>query len=215
MDSSLSSGRQLKCSEVFELSEGYEGLGPTGRALRVSSRELLKNDFALARGEDQPAEPTEFVRDEGRTPHDVVGTTHAMLILVSERFLGVLRQHGFTGWTTFPARIFLDDGSELQGYDGLAVTGRCGAIDDSLSEEVILPPPAPGGRARPGLRGLCFPPDSWDGSDIFTAEGYAGMFVVEAVKRALQKAGITNIDFRRLSEIERIWRADGRLVAPE
>jgi Immunity protein family (Imm11) len=206
---------RLECSQAFELGEGYEGLGPGSRGLRVRSRELLGNDVALARGEEQPSDPIEFVRDEGRTPHDLIGTTYATLVLVSERFLAVLREHGFSGWTTFPVTVSLDDGSELESYRGFAVTGRCGAIDDSLSEEVVLPAPAPGGRARPGLRGLCFPPESWDGSDIFTAEGYAGIFVVEAVKEALEEAAVTNVDFRRLSEIERIWRADRSVIEAE
>lgn len=181
-------------------------------ALRVSSRELLRNDFALARGEERPSEPIEFVPAEGRIPGDLIGTTYATITLVSERFLDVLREHGFTGWTTFPARVFLGDGRELDGYHGLAVRGRCGAIDDSLSEKVTLPPPVAAGRARPGLRGLCFPPESWDGNDVFTAEGYAGAFVLERVKEALERADLTNVAFRRLSEIERVWRADRSVI---
>lgn len=216
MASSLDSEPRLECSQAFDLGEGYEGLGPRGRALRVRSRELLHNSVEIARAEEHPPEPIEFVRDEGRKPHDLIGTTYGRPLLVSERFLEVLRGHGFSGWTTFPVRVFLDDGSELEGYEGLAVTGRCGAIDDSLSEEMILPAPVPGGRARPGLRGLCFPPESWDGSDIFTSEaGGAAIFVVERVKEALEHAGVTNVAFERLSEIGRIWRADGSVIEAE
>jgi hypothetical protein len=212
MGSNPGSERQLECSDAFMLGEGYEGLGPRARALRVRSRDLLENDFALARGEERPLEPIEFIRDQGGAPCDVVGTTYATLTLVSKRFLDALREHGFTGWTTFPVRIFLEKGSELEGYHGLAVTGRCGPIDDTLSEEIIVPPSVPGGRAGPGLRGLCFEPSSWDGSDVFTAAGYAGIFVVKAVKRVLEEVGITNVDFERLPEIERIWRADGSVI---
>jgi hypothetical protein len=178
----------------------------------VASREPVPNPFALARGEERPPEPIEFVGDEGRIPGDLIGTTYATLILVSQRLLKVLGQHHFTGWTSFPVRVFLDDGGELEGYHGFAVTGRCGAIDDSLSDEIVLPPPVPTGRAMPGLRGLCFPPESWDGSDVFTAEGYASPFVVERVKEALERTDVTNVEFRRLSEIERIWRADRSLT---
>jgi hypothetical protein len=104
----------------------------------------------------------------------------------------------------------------LNGYSGIAVTGRCGPIDDRLSEEVTLGPPAPHGRARRGLRGLCFPPDSWDGNDFFTSEaGGAWIFVVQRVKDALEKAQLRNVEFQRLSEIERIWRADGGLIESE
>jgi hypothetical protein len=195
------------------LGEGAAGLGAGGRALRVASRELLDNSFALARGEDLPSDPIEFVRDEGRIACDLIGTTYARPVLVSERFLAVLRQHGFTGWATFPVRVVLDEkGSELDGYDGFAVTGRAGPIDDGLSEEILLPPPVPEGRPAPGLRGLCFQPGSWDGSDIFTSEDGASIFVVERVKAALEGAGVTNVEFRRLSEIERTWRADKTVI---
>lgn len=147
------------------LNEGTAGLGARGGALRVTSRELVDDDFSLARGECRP--------------------------------------------TTFPVRVALDGSRELQGYRGLAVTGRCGAIDDSLSAEILLPPPVPGGRAGRALRGLCFPPASWDGSDVFTAEDYAGAFVVNRVKEALEAARVTNVEFSRLSTLERTWRADG------
>jgi hypothetical protein len=193
------------------MGEGEEGLGAGGRALRVNSLELLHNDWALARGEERPVQPIEFVRDEGRTPHDLVGTTYATLVLVSNRFQDVLREHQVSGWTTFPISLHVE-GSDLAGYQGFAVTGRCGPIDDSLSEQVLLPPPVPGGRSRRGLRGICFAPESWDGSDIFTPDGMASSFVVRRVKDLLEEAAVTNVAFQRLSEIERIWRSDKRLV---
>jgi hypothetical protein len=123
----------------------------------------------------------------------------------------VLEGEGFTGWTTFPVRVD-DRGTQRRDYEGLAVVGRCGAIDDSLSEEILLPPPVAGGRSARALRGLCFPPDSWDGTDVFTAEGRTDVFVVERVKAALELTGITNVGFDRLSEIERTWKADGSLL---
>ena len=206
---------RLNCNQAFSLSEGRAGLGPGGRALRVGSQDAIANYFALARGEDRPVEPIDFVRASGGKPHDLIGTTYAILELISPRFQAVLKEHGFSGWTTFPVRVILGDGSELDGYEGLAVIGRCGAIDDDLSEKVMLPPPVPEGRARPGLRGLCFPPKSWDGSDIFTPEGFAAIYVVERVKEALEEARVTNVAFERLTEIERTWSADGSSIEAE
>jgi hypothetical protein len=145
----------------------------------------------------------------------LIGTTYGLPVLVSERFLDVLREHGFTGWTTFPVRVFLHDGSELKGYSGFAVTGRAGPIDDSLSEEVILPPLVPSGRARPGLRGACFAPESWDGSDFFACGDSSAITVTETVRQALEAARLSNVAFKRLSEIERIWRADGSIIEGE
>ena len=179
----------------------------------MRTRHRVKDHFGISRAEVQPSEPIEFVRAGGRKPHDMIGTTRAALKLVSDRFLEVLREHGFSGWATFPARVVLDGEHELGGYHGFAVAGRCGPIDDRLSEEVTLPPPVPEGRPTPGLRGLCFQPETWDGSDFFASEaGGAMIFVVERVKDAFEHAGLTNVAFERLTEIERLWRADGSFV---
>jgi hypothetical protein len=207
---SRASERRLECSEAFDVAEAFKR-----GALRVASVEPLQKAFEIARADYRPPEPIEYVRDEGHTPYDLIGTTDAEITLVSEKFRDVLHEEGFTGWTTFPVLIRLPDESDLQGYEGLAVTGRCGPIDDRLSEEVIQPRPVPGGRPGPALRGLCFEPDSWDGSDIFSPEGYAGSFVVERVKRALERAAVKNVVFERLSEIERIWRADMSVMTSE
>lgn len=202
----------LSCDQAFKLGEGAAGLGSDGRALRASSSKPISDAAGLARGAWLPQDPIEFQQAEDGQPCDLIGTTLVPVRLVSERFLGVLRDHDFRGWTTFPVRVLLECGRELHGYHGLAVTGRCGPIEDQLSQQIVMAPPAPQGRARPGLRGICFAPDSWDGSDVFQADGYAGTFVVERVRDALQSRGLTNIDLRRLSQIERNWRADGTFI---
>jgi hypothetical protein len=177
--------------------------------LRLKCRERIDNPFALARGEARPTRPLKFVPAEGRVPHDFIGTTNASVHLVSAKLQDVLDEHGFTGWTTFPVMVIDDDGAELPGYAGLAVTGRCGPIDDRLSERITLPPHFGGGPERRGLRGIYFRPDSWDGSDLFAPKDSASVYVVERVKDALAAAGVTNVQFERLSEFERTWRANG------
>jgi hypothetical protein len=188
------------------------GLGDSD-ALRLRVRDLLDDEEAPARAERGAGRPLEFVRAQGARAYDLVGTTSPTLVLVSAHFLDVLRAAGFTGWTTFPVKVTLDDGSSLEGYEGLAISGRCGPIDDSLSELVTLPPAVPGGPEQRALRGLCFRPETWDGSDLFTpSEGYTAAFVTTRVKDEVERAGITNVEFKRLSEIERMWRADGSLL---
>ncbi len=141
-----------------------------------------------------------FVRAEGSRLLDLVGTTVATLKLVSPRFVETLEEDDITGWTTFPVDLAVEGAS---GYAGLAVNGRCGAIDDTLSERITIPPPVPEGNAGPGLRGLYFRRGTWDGSDVFTSEDSASIFVTAAVKEALEEAGITGVEFSRLSKIER------------
>src|SRR3954452_17883885 len=116
--------QRLECSDAF-----YVSVGRRRGALCVASRSRLKNPVALVRGEKpRRSGSLHFVRDEGRFPYDLIGTTQPGLKLVSEPFRQALEEHRFTGWTTYPARILLGQGSDLEGYACLGVTGRCGPI---------------------------------------------------------------------------------------
>lgn len=194
--------RRLDCSSAYALGEGFRR-----GALRFTALEAPRY-VDLARGEYSPRVPIEFVQLEGRTAYDMLGTDYGVLKLCSDTVIRAFEQHRLTGWATFPVRLSLKDGSVLKGYHGLAVTGRCGPIDDRFSEEVILPPLGPGGSSERGLRGLCFDPSTWDGSDVFTPQTAAAIFVTHQVMTALQNARVTNISFARLSEIERTWRSE-------
>jgi hypothetical protein len=56
-------------------------------------------------------------------------------------------------------------------------------------------------------KGLFFDPASWDGSDFFMPAHKVGhLFVVEEVKRAFEKAKISNVKFEPLDQFERSWR---------
>jgi hypothetical protein len=64
------------------------------------------------------------------------------------------------GWATYP--VALDGvGVDADAYYGLAVQGRCGDIDNSLTPKTMLPPAVPEGEAVPGRRGLLFEHGSW------------------------------------------------------
>jgi len=52
--------------------------------------------LALTRGELDPKEPVRFHHDERSRTRDHIGTTLALLHLVSDRFISVL--DGFSGW---------------------------------------------------------------------------------------------------------------------
>jgi hypothetical protein len=147
MDSNPGSERDPIAERAFELDEAWDARG----RIRADAEESLANPFALARGERVPTEPIAFARAEGRHLLDFVGTTDAVLALVSPSFVEALERRGFTGWATFPVRLDLGGKTETaSGYVGLSVTGRCGPIDDALSERVTIPPPVRRGEALPG-----------------------------------------------------------------
>jgi hypothetical protein len=187
----------------FSLAEGF-----TPNAVRVRSAAVIPDPYALTRAEAFPQRAVRFVHDEGRDLHDLVGTTYAVIDLLSDRAIRMLTEGQFTGWTTYPIEIRDAHGGLVAGYRGLAVTGRCGPIQDSLSRIEVLPPPISTGKAMPHRIGLLFDPGTWDQSDVFTPEGTGFVFVTEAVRDAIAEAKLTNLDLRALTEVHRLVLGD-------
>lgn len=155
---------------------------------------------ALLRGELTPKQPVIVRHAMGGIPKDFIWTTYAGPMIVRTTVVELLRTHEFTGWKTFPVEVYDRKGQNIQGYVGLAIYGRCGPIDNSQSE-VISHKYRPGG--SPVLRGLYFDPSSWDRSDLFmTSTNTAWVFVRDSVKIALERAKVTNITYRELTEAE-------------
>lgn len=132
-------------------------------------------------------------------PGDVIWATLALPLLISERLLGLLRDLQFSGWDVTPVELQGKTGELLSAYYFLRVHGRCGRLDYGQSKKVdkIYP-----GGVFPVWKGLYFDPATWDGSDIFMADGAGFKFVTEAVKGALEKAKVKNISFEPLAEVE-------------
>ena len=172
-------------------------------ALHVRPRDDIKEPYTLMKGEALPSEPIVFEYSCGGKPRDVIGTEFAVLELFSDRVIDILRNEGFTGWTTYPVEVYGKKGERIEGYHGFAVTGRCGPIDNSRSRQIVVPPPVPEGQPGPGWQGLYFEPDTWDGSDIFTPQG-GWVFVVGAVRKALKRAKVKNLYFKSLAEVVRL-----------
>ena len=175
-------------------------------ALHVRPRgdlEAFANNCDLYRGRIVPAKPLafEFFKGaSGSTAHDFVSTSLTSLKLMSDHVVEVLRP--FSGWAAYSVEVYDKHGDMIPGYHGLAVTGRCGRVDDSRSQARICPPPVAQGQPRRRWFGVYFDPATWDGSDIFLPEGTSHTFVTEAVKEALEQAKITNVCFTRLTEAE-------------
>ena len=122
--------------------------------------------------------------------------------LLSPRAQEVLA--GLRGVTFREAEIKLKNGDRVGDYAALAVEGRAGALDKSLSERITLPPPVPEGIEMNGIRGLYFGLDQWDGSDVFSPQGAYTVIVTDAVREAMTAAGLTNVEFIPVVEFEQI-----------
>ena len=135
----------------------------------------------------------------GTKPQDIIWTTYALPVLVSERVVGVLREGHFSGWDVVPVDLRDKAGEPLPTYYYLCIHGHCGPIDKSRSVKIdkIFP-----GGVFPVWMGLYFGESTWDGSDVFMAPGKGFKFVVEPVKRALEKAKVRNVLFTPLDRVE-------------
>lgn len=177
-------------------------------ALHVEATTDIHDSYALYRAEWSPQSPIVFKAKEGASGSralDFISTTDVAPKLVSDRVVAILRP--FTGWETYPVIVHGKDGKVIKGYAGLAVTGRCGPIDDTKSRQITEPPIVPQGLPRKRWLGLYFDLTSWDGSDLFVPEGTGLTVATEAVKVAMGRAEISNVQFTSLTEAENMSSA--------
>jgi hypothetical protein len=173
-------------------------------ALHLDPDEDIPARLDIFRGDVVPPTPLAFHRKTGWRAHDLLSTGLVSLKLVSDRVIQLFQENAFSGWSTYPVLARGKDGEQLDGYYGLSVTGRCGPIDNSMSEEVWRDSSSPQGNRYQAWLGLYFRENAWDGSDIFSPDRTSFVFVVEKVKNAMEKAKLTNFEFQRLTEFERL-----------
>jgi hypothetical protein len=131
---------------------------------------------------------------------DLIWTSQGVPIVVSDRVIGILSEEGFTGWDTYPVTVVGQDGRVIENYRGLAITGRCGPLDSSMSLVVLRQYPA---GTFPVRRGRFFDPSTWDGSDLFMPQRPAEhVFALAEVRVAFNRARIRNVEFQRIDELE-------------
>ena len=133
------------------------------------------------------------------SPGDVVWTTSALPLLISERLVRRLREARYSGWEVTPVSLLGKKGEPLPPYFFLQLNGRCGPIDYRQSRRINKTYP---GGVFPAWRGLYFDPNTWDGSDLFMAEGTGFKFVVEAVRETLVACLVKNLLFESLEDVE-------------
>jgi len=187
--------------KIYSLGEQFNR-----RALRATpSGDALIKHRDLGSGVWEPQQPVMLQQANvgGNTPKDLVGTGLVDIRLFSNRTIELLRARQYTGWKTYPVELVDRRGERISGYQGFAVVGRCGPIEAERSEIITRIPQANAKKPLQVFRGLLFDPATWDGNDIFQPRGTAFILVTETVKNAFEKARITNVEFHRITEMER------------
>jgi hypothetical protein len=184
-------------SQIYIISEAW-----TRGALRAELDINDQNDFDLLWAKAPIKDPLSWRPASGRTACDLIGTTWAILYLISPRFIRVLQDSRSRGWTSFPIRSSRLLGNRLKGYAGLSVMGRCGLVREDQCQKVKRAPIVTGGAPFEAHVGLFFDPASWDGSDVFCPLQYGGILVTDRVKQAIEAANLTNVRFVRASEYQ-------------
>lgn len=153
----------------------------------------------------KPPFPLPCCYSGGKTkPEDFIALNAAGWI-ISDRINNIFRTMGFTGWDTYPVELRGKNDELIQGYHGLFITGKIGAIDYTRSQVQIVPHTIVGLEPDIVLKGLYFEDNSWDGSSFFLSPNSTQLIVTEPVIKALSslKPPVKNWIAEPLSEVKR------------
>jgi hypothetical protein len=192
-------------SSIFD--DLYEIGDPVAnRPFRGSVDCSTEDATAFSRAERLPAAPVMVSWGMGTgVPSDVIWTLLGLPLIVSSKFIDLLRDAQFTGWDTYDVRVTAKDGRAVSGFYGLALTGRCDSPDLARSELVLREYP---GGWFPVLRGCFFAESSWDGSDLFMEQPdergnrTLNRYVTGRVLKAFRRSRISNLRIEKLSDLE-------------
>lgn len=110
--------------------------------------------------------------------------------IVSRRLLGVLVSCQATGYEAFPVDVRKGD-IIIPDYFGLRILGRGGPLDEVRSGVFR----GPGSTIIFGYSAVYMDEDRWDGSDIFVIPSLGvQLFISERVQKAIQNAGLVNLE---------------------
>ena len=198
MDLSLShNSTTVSTSELF-FRLGDPLANPPFRGAAEPHSKLM---IGVMRAEVRPPERVRIYQTMGRFLRDFLWAERYPLI--HDRVVDLLSAAGIRGWTTYPVGVSDKEGKWIAGYHGLAITGRCDTIRLDPEHSELVYKDYPTGR-YPEYRGLWFPRDTWDGSDMFMAADKKSnwILVTEQVSRLFKKSKITNCRLTPISEIQ-------------
>jgi hypothetical protein len=168
------------------------------RYIRATVSPSIEDDWRLLCGEIRPELMHFRQRFAGSQAGDFIWTTSVSPVAVHERVLQAFEAAGITGWATYPVEVYTVKDDRLPGYHGLAITGRCGPLDRSMSTPVD-PVVSQFGFQR--WRGLHWLAETWDGSDLFLPEQASFKICTARVAQLLKRMKARNIRLEPTSDV--------------
>ena len=130
----------------------------------------------------------------GKKMTDFLNTGWSTLYPITDKVLNLLIKNNITGWKTYPIEVYDKFGTEISGYHGFSITGRCKDIDLSLLDEKVNYQYIKDGPVHQYYRGYPLDLSTWDGSDIFVLSGTGSTFFTRKVYNIFKENKITNFD---------------------
>jgi hypothetical protein len=172
-------------------------------AVELGSRTDLFEVFRkIVRGEYKHPSPVVLQRKKGTKYYDLLEAGYVGMYVISDRMKQLLEKEKIAGWSTYDVEVYGSMNERIDGYHGLAVSGRCGPLDNSKCERVTKQ--RDNGVAYQTWLGFYFDIDTWDKSDIFVPDGTIFKVVTEKFRSLVISNKLTNVSFDRLTEVERI-----------
>ncbi|MDQ8043531.1 MAG: hypothetical protein AAGC46_03695, partial [Solirubrobacteraceae bacterium] len=147
---------------------------------------------------------------QGARVDDLIGVSGGVM-LVSPLFQSMLCEERATGWSLVPVAVKNRTlRAALDGYAGLAVSGRGGAIDFDRAERTMSASAHP----TPIHRGLPVSADRWDGSDLFRADDLGYVFLTPRIAAAITRHALSGISTEPAADHE-LYSSEVELMMTE
>ncbi|WP_214114707.1 hypothetical protein [Aequorivita echinoideorum] len=196
----LQAKKMLNYDKIYKIGESFSNKPFRGV---IENYDLAEPE--ISRGEKEVSEIVPVKHSMGgKSLYDIIWTTNAYPLIVSERIIELFKSNGITGWKTYNVKIYSKKNELIdQKFFGLIITGRCGHRDFSKSSIVL---DKIGIYTEPHIKGFYFEKDYWDGSDLFmdnpdeNGNTTVFRFCSQKVVDLFKKEKIKNINFTNLNE---------------
>ena len=79
----------------------------TDRPYRGNTETEVREQHLFTRAEAMPSRPVIITHARGeQQPEDIIWTTTAVMMVVSQRIIDILLDNRFTGWATYPVEVY-------------------------------------------------------------------------------------------------------------